>query len=567
MLEKSSLKLSSELTTNPHLVNFCDNSKDVEQSQRDVLSTILESFVTSDYAKSNDASNVATAEQFVSKIPLATYDDLRPWVERIEANSNSLTADRTLAFFKTSGSTSQPKLIPVTPSFMRQKVSAFAIFWGMIYRDYPEVETGRIVSNFIDASQPDPDQTGIEVCSESSFWSRRGRSINSMQRWPLPAELRLVKNLDARLYAVARLLLQADLHCIMCLNPSTLLQFCRVVETKSALLEEGLRSGTWGPVDEDLLACLNVKGKQSLDSYLSTNESAAVRLTNAVDGSSKPRLLDIWPMLKLVVCWRSNIVQPYYEQLAPYIDQLNMRDYISQSSECIMAIPVEDYVSGGALAYTTHFFEFIEDADFESKQPSTKFAWQVEKGKRYELIVTTGGGLYRYRTGDCVEVKDFIDQLPVIEFLYRYGKTSSITGEKLTERHVLNAADEAASRTGNQPVEYLCYPSGGKDPHYSLMLDLAVGEKGNAISDADVLLWCEYFDQALKQENSEYADKCESGRLGSIKAYRVDPGALHSARVANKAEGVSDEQVKSEVLTSRLDCHTKIRSARAISVS
>jgi len=228
---------------------------------------------------------VATAEQYIAKAPLANYEHLRPWAERIEQHPNSLTADRTLAFFKTSGSTAKPKLIPVTPA----------------------VAKGTLVSNFIDASAPEPSAGGIEVCSESSFWSRRGRSMNTIQRWPLPAELRLVGDLDARLYAVARLLMQSELHCIMCLNPSTLLQFCRVIQTHSAQLIAGLRAGTWGSDDAQLLKYLDVTGKQPLGSYLRADDAAADRLAAAVENNQTPRLLAIWPMLKLVVCWRSNM--------------------------------------------------------------------------------------------------------------------------------------------------------------------------------------------------------------------------------------------------------------------
>ncbi len=554
------------MTSNPHLDFFTDNTADLEQCQRDVLSAILQSFVSSDYAASLQACSVATAEEYADQVPVASYENLRPWVDRIENHANSLTADRTLAFFKTSGSTSKPKLIPVTPALMRQKVAAFAIFWGMIYRDYPEVASGTLVSNFIDASQAEPAQAGIEVCSESSFWSRRGRSINSITRWPLPAELRLVGDLDARLYAVARLLMQSELHCIMCLNPSTLLQFCRVLSSHSSQLIEGLTNGTWGTSDKQLLMHLNVEGKQTLESYLRTDVTAATRLSAALSNCHTPQLLDIWPMLKLVVCWRSNIVQPYFEQLAPFVNDLPVRDYISQSSECMMAIPVEDSVSGGVLAYTSHFFEFINESDVDDPQASTQFAWQVEIGKRYELVVTTGGGLYRYRTGDCVSVSGFFNQVPLIEFLYRFGKTSSITGEKLTEQHVLHAANEASTLMRIAPLEYLCYPSSGQNPHYSVMLDWAVGDGTEPASDAATLDWCEAFDIALKQANSEYADKCGSGRLGPMAAYRVAPGALHHARVANKAVGVSDEQVKSEVLTSRLDCHKHIASAQLLSL-
>jgi len=142
-----------------------------------------------------------------------------------------------------------------------------------------------------------------------------------------------------------------------------------------------------------------------------------------------------------------------------------MRDYISQSSECMMAIPVADFTSGGALAYTSHFFEFIKESEVD------------------------------------------------VEFLYRLGKTSSITGEKLTEQHVLDAAAAASAELAITPYEYLCYPVSGQDPHYAVML-----EWDEEADDPSAVRWCEVFNHGLIGANSEYADKFASGRLGKALA-------------------------------------------------
>ena len=37
---------------------------------------------------------------------------------------------------------------------------------------------------------------------------------------------------------------------------------------------------------------------------------------------------------------------------------------------------------------------------------------EVEVGKRYELVLTTISGFYRYRMGDVVEVVGFHEELP-----------------------------------------------------------------------------------------------------------------------------------------------------------
>ena len=560
------------MSTNPHQLRFQNNVHSLEQTQRAILDGIVRSNSQSAYTSRLALGEFDSAESYVKKLPLVSYESIRPWVDQIErGESNVLTQERTLAFFKTSGSLAKPKLIPVTPTLMRQKVAAFATFWGLIYASYPDIATGTIVSNFTDAGETERTIRGVEVCSESSFWGKRGRSLHSLKRWPLPAELRLVNNTQARHYAVARLLLQTDLHCIMCLNPSTLLQFCRVLVSYKSELYEGLQKGTWGTHNPELIESLSVVGKAHLHSYLRADSGAAQRLSPG-NQHGIGQLSTLWPSLQLIVCWRSRIVQPYFSQLEEFIGELPVRDYITQSSECMMAIPIEDGGSGGVLAYTMHFFEFIPEADVDASQPATLFAWQVHKGGRYELVVTTGGGLYRYRTGDCIQITGFFGDVPTLEFLYRFGKTSSITGEKLTEYQVLMAAAVAHSNTGFQPGEFLCFPCSGSMPCYGVLLDPgaigAIGatdaQEAATVSHTDLLNWVGCLDTELQSINSEYQDKRASQRLGPMIAFVVACGDLAQERLRRKAKGVSDEQVKSEVLTSRLDMHTHIDSARGL---
>ena len=59
-------------------------------------------------------------------------------------------------------------------------------------------------------------------------------------------------------------------------------------------------------------------------------------------------------------------------------------------------------------------------------------------GTQYEVVMTTSGGLYRYRTGDCVVCEGFADKLPVLRFSGRRGLTCDIVGEKLHESFVLS---------------------------------------------------------------------------------------------------------------------------------
>ncbi|MFK7894081.1 MAG: GH3 auxin-responsive promoter family protein [Granulosicoccus sp.] len=555
--------MTQEVTQNPHERAFLSSIENLEVVQQDLLhQRILLPNANTEYGQQFKFSQIQSAKMYRDTVPLVDYEDLRPLIDRMSTGeTNVLTAERLIAFFKTSGSLSSPKLIPVTSSLVREKMAAFATFWGQVYEAYPIVRDGAMVSNFSDASGTENSEAGIEITSESGFWSRRGRSLHSIKRWPLPAEVRHIGEPEARMFATARLLLQADLHCIMCLNPSTLLQFCRTVESAADQLAIGLHDGTWGTGDADILAVLAREDLHALGAHLRKAPERAERVKHAVRNGQAPKLIDLWPELKLVICWSSAVVQPYFVHLRPYVEGVAIRDYITQSSECMMAIPLGDGTSGGALAYQSHFFEFIPESEADKSSPRTLFSWQLEDGAHYELVVTTGGGLYRYRMGDCFRVNGFTGAEPLVEFLDRLGKTSSMTGEKLTEYQVIEAAARASRQCGVEPGEYLCYPSTLPTPHYGLLFD----PSESILPNSDIARWAAAFDQHLGEVNSEYGDKCESGRLGVITAYRVEPGTLRAARHARRATGVSDEQVKSEVLTRLPDLHIELSATECIS--
>ena len=52
------------------------------------------------------------------------------------------------------------------------------------------------------------------------------------------------------------------------------------------------------------------------------------------------------------------------------------------------------------------------------------------------MILTTSGGLYRYRLKDIVRVTGFAGSVPLIKFMGKQDKVSDLFGEKLNERFV-----------------------------------------------------------------------------------------------------------------------------------
>ena len=61
-------------------------------------------------------------------------------------------------------------------------------------------------------------------------------------------------------------------------------------------------------------------------------------------------------------------------------------------------------------------------AAFRSSEEDSKTLLidEVEVGGRYELVLTTCSGLYRYRNGDVIQIVGFHENCPVLRMLYRY---------------------------------------------------------------------------------------------------------------------------------------------------
>ncbi|MEL7313075.1 MAG: GH3 auxin-responsive promoter family protein, partial [Pseudomonadota bacterium] len=344
---------------------FIAGGPTLEQTQSNYLQHLLERNAQSAFGQRHgfDALEGPTAYRdlpFMRYDEVAGFDSVDYW-----SNPTNYTKDRVSAWFLTSGSSSTPKRIPVTSSLVREKAGAFSLFWDAIYADHPKLKTGKFIANFGDSGHSARDANNILEVSETTFWNQRMQGFQASDRWPIPRQITAIADPALRYFAAARLALQGELHGMMGLNPSTLLKFCEVLAANSDRLSDGLRSGRWGIPELD-----DSELPDKLTGRLNANAEAADRLATAASRSGKLQLPDVWPTLELIISWQSALVGPYLNLLREHSGGIHYRDYITQSSECIMAIPMVDNDCGGLLAYQTHYYEFIPEAQTEAPHPA-----------------------------------------------------------------------------------------------------------------------------------------------------------------------------------------------------
>ena len=104
-----------------------------------------------------------------------------------------------------------------------------------------------------------------------------------------------------------------------------------------------------------------------------------------------------------------------------------------------------------------------------------RLAHELAPGGVYSVVVTTGGGLYRYRLEDRVEVTGFAGRTPSLRFLGREGHVSDLRGEKLHESFVAGALARAFRRLAIAPRFAMLAPEAdsASAPRYVLYLEIA----------------------------------------------------------------------------------------------
>jgi GH3 auxin-responsive promoter len=165
---------------------------------------------------------------------------------------------------------------------------------------------------------------------------------------------------------------------------------------------------------------------------------------------------------------------------------------------------------GSVLAIRSHFFEF------ETPDGSTRLAHELTRGSIYGVVLTTGGGLYRYRLGDLVEVVGFADQAPLLKFLGKSERTSDLVGEKLAEPFVRNAIEGICETLHVEPTFALLAPGLESPPRYTLYLQAPnLGELNGQFSQA--------IDDALSA-NPHYGYAVGIGQLAPASVHVIPSG-------------------------------------------
>jgi GH3 auxin-responsive promoter len=176
---------------------------------------------------------------------------------------------------------------------------------------------------------------------------------------------------------------------------------------------------------------------------------------------------------------------------------------------------------------------------------------ELEEGGTYSVLITNGGGLYRYALGDNVRVVGRTAATPRVEFVGRGRQVSDLFGEKLHEARVRAAVEAALREASLAPAFALVAPEAGRPPAYALFLECP------GLRDASLQTLVRRVEQELLRGH-HYAYCRRLGQLGPLRGFAVRAGGTRAYFERLVAQGQRAGTVKPALLSSETGWSEKL---------
>jgi hypothetical protein len=504
--------LASSLTEAHRLARA---TRDVAGAQRRLLDGILRENADTDFGRRHCFGRIRTPREYQAAVPLTDYAGFADAIARIaRGEARVLTAAPVRLLEPTSGSSGGRKLIPYTRGLQADFARGIAPWIADLYLHDPRLLTGRAYWSVSPvATAEERTAGGLPIGFEDDLvYLGRTRGALARASLAVPAAVRRVDDVETFRYATRLALLRGrDLTLVSIWHPSFLTLLLQDLERDMPRLVDDIERGTLTPP-----AALPCVAARALCAPASPGRSAEIRQLVERHGSDRVGLLrGLWPRLRLVSCWTGAQAATPAAQLAQLIPHARVQGKGLIATEGFVTLPITG-LAAPLLAVRTHFFEFIP---VDGGAP--RLAHELDAGRDYSVVLTTSGGLYRYRLGDLVRCVGHRYACPLLDFVGREGDVSDHVGEKLAESFVRETMGKVLAKRRLAPAFALLTWQEGA---YALCIEAAEA------ADGDVLAAAAALDEALAA-NPQYGYSRRLGQLGPVRAFRVE-GDGHLAHLA-----------------------------------
>ena len=154
----SFLKVNLVLREWLHHARFQKATEQPDVTQAQLLQALVKQNADTVFGRDHGFSTLKGPADYARQVPIRDYEGFRPYVNRIVAREERiLTAETPFMFTTTSGTTGEPKYIPVTASWQEQMASLMRLWMFYALRDhsgYLDQKVFTIVSPAVEGKTP-----------------------------------------------------------------------------------------------------------------------------------------------------------------------------------------------------------------------------------------------------------------------------------------------------------------------------------------------------------------------------------------------------------------------------
>lgn len=431
------------------------------ETQNIVFKKLMDEAKNTQFGKDHDFVNIKSHSDFVSRVPIRDYEDLKPYVERVVAGEQDiLWKGKPIYFAKTSGTTSGAKYIPITKESMPTHIEAArnAILMYIAETGKADFVNGKMI--FLQGSPILDEKNGIQLGRLSGIVAHfvpKYLQKNRMPSW----ETNCIEDWETKVEAIIDETLPENMSIISGI-PSWVQMYFEKIHQRT-----GKKVG-------DVFKNFNlfIFGGVNYEPYRAKFESLIGRKVDSIE------------------------LYPASEGFFAYQDQQHEKGMLLQLNSGI-------------------FYEFIKAEEFFDKHPKRITIKDVALNTNYVMIISTTAGLWAYNIGDTVEFTSLAPYRIIVSG--RIKHFISAFGEHVIGKEVEQALKEAIQGSNIQVSEFTVAPQ--INPYSGLPYHEWFIEFENEPESLSRLT--EKIEMSLQNQNSYYFDLIKGKVLQPLKITSV----------------------------------------------
>ncbi|WGK65522.1 GH3 auxin-responsive promoter family protein [Croceiramulus getboli] len=419
--------------------------------QQELLQRLLYQARDTEYGKKYGFHSIKSRETFAERVPVTTYEEYRPDIERCRRGESNIFWPSTIKWFaQSSGTTgSKSKYIPVSTDSLEDchyAASKDLLCMYLNNNENSQLFTGK----------------GLRLGGSKKLYESNGTQYG-------------------------------DLSAILIDNMPFWAEFSSTPGNEISLMSD------W---ETKLQAIVDESIQENVTSLAGVPSWMLVLMNTVLESTGKDHLFEIWPNLE--VYFHGGVsFEPYMEQYKAILPRPEFKYYeIYNASEGFFAI--QDQNDSKELLLMLDYgiyYEFIPMDTYGTPEEQVVGLSDVEVGHNYAVIISTNAGLWRYKIGDTVR---FTSVNPYrIKVSGRTKHHINAFGEELIIENAEEALRQVSEKTQCQIVDYTAAPifmKGKEKGAHEWIIEFKRAPR-------DLHVFNQELDLALQSINSDYEAK------------------------------------------------------------